>query len=248
MVVVWGVVWGRHDMRVCVGHVRNRKFLTWFECSPEWEWVIILSSNVMRRVIPDIACPGHNLDVSTSVIVALEICLCLKSYLIGSRIWASQIGLSMHQISGGGARNRVRRLTIYGTFGVICQGWAESSDARSKSGRRHLWCSMWGKQWKLLEGFVFDLSLLIQLRRSNMCSSRLDPDPIGSCRTPTPYHCPTPDCECHQRNSMVRWTHFCFLLFYPTSFPNSSSFVLDSLLFGLPIFLMSLLLLIIALY
>ena len=54
---------------------------------------IIFSTDAIRRVISNIACPGHNLDVSISVIVALETCLCPKSYLIGCWIQASVIAL-----------------------------------------------------------------------------------------------------------------------------------------------------------
>ena len=80
----------------------------------------------------------NDLDTSTSVIVASETCLCLKSYLIGCWIRPSQIRLGMHRISGSGASNHAGRLVIYSTFGVTHQGQAKSSDTGSKTGRRHL--------------------------------------------------------------------------------------------------------------
>ena len=205
----------------------------------------------MRRVISYITHPGHNLDVSTSVIVASETCLCLKSYLVGSWIWVNQIWHSVCQIGSTGMGNHVRWLAIYSMSSVTCHRWTKSEGTRGRFRGRHLGWSVW-KQWKLLEGLVFDLSLLIQLWWSNTCSSRLDPDPIRSCGTLTPYRSPHQTLNVTRKDSMVWWTRSYFLLFYPTSFPHSLSFALDSLLFGLLIFLthtiLLLLLLIIALY
>ena len=84
---------------------------------------IILSSNAMRRVLPNIACPSHDLDVSTSVIVALETCLCPKSYLIVCWIGLSQIWLGMHRIDGCGVSNSTGRLVIHCTFRITVTNW-----------------------------------------------------------------------------------------------------------------------------
>jgi len=62
-----------------------------------------------------------------SIIVALETCLCPKSYLLGSRIGSSRIPVNEGRIGGDGAGDLPRRSLIDGTRRV-------TPDVRTKDG------------------------------------------------------------------------------------------------------------------
>ena len=99
---------------------------------------VVLSSDMMRGVFPNITRPGHDLDTSTSVIVALETCLCPKSYLIGYWIRLTQVRFSVRWVDGCGASNSMRRLAMHHTFGVTYQQRTKVCSTGSILGQRHL--------------------------------------------------------------------------------------------------------------
>ena len=74
-----------------------------------------------------------------SIIVASETCLCLKSYLCGSRIWSSQVGRHVQRIGGDGAGDLAGELFVDGPRRVSPNTGTEDGGTGGIARVRHLW-------------------------------------------------------------------------------------------------------------
>ena len=74
-----------------------------------------------------------------SIIVALETCLCPKSYLCGSQIRRRQIGRHVWRVGGDGAGDPAREPFVNGPRRVSPDVGTEDGGTRSIARGRHMW-------------------------------------------------------------------------------------------------------------